>query len=238
MQHDAPPLDTTSPGSRAMHAFLQQDPDFHNLTAVAVGARVVWWETQNKAAGATNSKLGTVESITFGHAPPSMGLPPGYPWVEALQVKVEDSSKPIIVTRSVTRQAWPHGTGVYKSTFPIMLAYAMTAHRAQVGPCRAAITPAYGNQALARCTSRPPRPPRPACFTLLQCHHPQHHAPRRPALPPHLSTTMRPPLPRPRRAQRCTAPRSCTCATRSQQLSCMSCSAAPPAETTCTFWAA
>ena len=131
MAHNVPAGDA-SPAERAAQAFLKEDPDFHELTSVAVGARVIWFQTDDKATGATNSKLGEVVEIVWGDPPEAMALPPSTKWVRALRVRLQGTGAVVTVDRSRAAHGYPYGQTLRKSTFPIMLAYAMTAHRAQV----------------------------------------------------------------------------------------------------------
>jgi hypothetical protein len=126
LQHDAP---ADGPAAAAAREFVAR-PNFHELTHVAVGARVIYNTTDDKSTGATNSAQGVVVEVITGDAPEGMQLPAGVPWVQAVHVLL-DSGEPVIAERSIFKNAHPFGVPVHKATFPIQLAYAMTAHRAQ-----------------------------------------------------------------------------------------------------------
>ncbi len=127
MAHNAP---TTGAAAAAAQAFAAK-PGFHELTHIAVGARVIFNTTDNKSTGATNSKQGTVQEVHTGMPPPGVQAPPlGQPWVTHVLVKLDDGGV-ATVERSIFERAHPNGVPIYRATFPIQLAYAMTAHRAQ-----------------------------------------------------------------------------------------------------------
>ena len=63
-------------------------------------------------------------------APPCAGDAAG-PWVHAISVRLWDTGRVVRVTRSVAHQWYHHQHACSKRTFPLLLAYAMTAHRCQ-----------------------------------------------------------------------------------------------------------
>ncbi|WIA28669.1 hypothetical protein OEZ86_011205 [Tetradesmus obliquus] len=121
MQHDAH-------RHRHMQPWLAK-PGFHLLTNVAQGCRVVYTSTVCKTTGATNSALGTVEEVVLGPPPPCAD--PGQPWVQALKVRLDLGGRLVTVTRSVQRTTRRQDQDFTKATFPLLLGYAITAHRAQ-----------------------------------------------------------------------------------------------------------
>lgn len=135
---------------------------FHHLTQVGVGCRVVFNATTNKSTGAINSAMGTVVDVEIGE-PPAHHVDPGdgSPWVAAVAVQL-DSGRRVRVTRSVTKTTHRDGRAFTKRTFPLLLGYAMTAHRAQgatltgttILHVRKAFTPAIVYVMLSRATKR------------------------------------------------------------------------------------
>jgi hypothetical protein len=130
MQHDA---GAAGPAAATAAAKWLADPDFHDLTHVAIGARVMFVATVDKAKGTTNSAMGTVIAIRLAAAAPSgMVLPEGERWVKAVKVKLDGpGDRCAWVRRTTTATHYHQGKPIVKRTFPIILAYAMTAHRAQ-----------------------------------------------------------------------------------------------------------
>ena len=124
--HDAP---TSGPAVESATAFLSA-PNFHELTHVALGARIIFYRTDAKDKGATNSKLGTVTGIEFGKPPAGMAWPADLPWVKSIILRL-DSGEAFKAERTYIETVHPHGIKISKSTFNVQLAYAMTAHRAQ-----------------------------------------------------------------------------------------------------------
>jgi hypothetical protein len=131
------------------------DPKFHELTHVAVGARVVYKSTVNKATGATNSKMGTVNAIKMVGTSASE--------VHSLSVLLDGpEGRSVTVTRSMVSTTHRNGRAITKKTFPIVLGYAITAHRAQgatlsgtvIMDVRGAFTPGIAYVMLSRVTNR------------------------------------------------------------------------------------
>ncbi len=134
--HDAP---ADGPAADAGAAFVKAE-GFHELTHIAVGARVIYTVTANKSTGATNSKLAVVTGIELGAAPPEVRLPEGTKWVQSVKLMLLDTGKDATATRSVNKSGYHERCEMRKATFPIQLAYAMTAHRRQAlgVPCAGA----------------------------------------------------------------------------------------------------
>ena len=127
---------------------------FHELTVVAVGARVVYKTTTSKATGQTTSKLGTVQRVN---------LAPGTQHVQSLVVLLDGPERrTVTVSRCLVSTTHRHGHPITKKTFPLLLAYAVTAHRAQgatlcgtvILHVRNAFTPGITYVMLSRVTSR------------------------------------------------------------------------------------
>jgi hypothetical protein len=135
-------------------------PGFHLLTHVAKGCRVVYSSTVCKATGATNSALGTVQDVLLGPPPP--GEDPSEPWVQALKVKLDLGGRVVTVSRTVQYTTRRHDRSYTKATFPLLLGYAITAHRAQgatltgrtILDVRSAFAPGIVYVMLSRVTSR------------------------------------------------------------------------------------
>jgi hypothetical protein len=126
--HDAP---ADGPVAQRAQEFVNQ-PNFFELTHVALGARVIFNVTDCKRTGATNSKTGVVEAIVFGEPPEEVSLPAGERWLQQLHVRL-DTDQLVTVDRSIVKTIHPNRVPVSKHTMPIMLATAQTGHRAQVG---------------------------------------------------------------------------------------------------------
>ena len=127
MQHDGAQAKPVNVGH--VSTWLRQQ-DFHVLTHVAVGARVMYTTNSCKATGATNSKQGTVVDIIFAEQWPEGMQPPtpGERWVESLRVAL-DGGKTVTARRSLMDNTCRNIQVFSKRTFPLMLAYAMTAHK-------------------------------------------------------------------------------------------------------------
>lgn len=108
------------------------DPDFHQLRKVAVGARVRFTSNVHMAKGAPNGAIGTVEHIELDDD----GL------VKAILVCLEGSDTRIRVTRSTTQRRTSADTAEWdakRCTFPLLLVYAMTAHASQGATIRTSV---------------------------------------------------------------------------------------------------
>ncbi len=118
MQHDAGNMATNN----NVRQWLEDD-GFHDLTHVAVGARVMYLSTVNKARGETNSRFGTVVGITLAdQAPEGMQVPAGQRWVESITVRLDgEAGRTVTVRRSTMRITHRHGRAFSKTTFPLIL---------------------------------------------------------------------------------------------------------------------
>jgi ATP-dependent exoDNAse (exonuclease V) alpha subunit len=91
-----------------------------------------------------------------------MQLPQGSRWVSNLTVKLQTSGKEVTVSRSKHQYTFRNQQQYTKKTFPLMLAYAMTAHRFQgatltgrvILHVRRAFAPAIVYVMLSRATQR------------------------------------------------------------------------------------
>jgi len=91
--------------------------------------RVMFTINVNKSTGATNSACGTVVDVKLGTPPPHWDASRG-DWVRCLWVKL-DSGATVRVSRTCMREAHFQGHTFVQHMFPLILAYAMTAHRCQ-----------------------------------------------------------------------------------------------------------
>lgn len=105
--------------------------DFHELQTVAVGARVMITRNLDLAAGAANGALGTVTAIEWNNKRSKD--------IKAIRVRLDTHHRTVRVTRSSYTATYHDGHRYWKSTFPLRLAYAITAHSAQ-GDTRTAPT--------------------------------------------------------------------------------------------------
>ena len=117
------PLSTNALQHEHMHAWLEQ-PNFHTLSVVALGARVMLTRNMSLKKGAANGTIGTVVGITMD--PKQAGH------VKRIDVKLEGVTKPLGVWRSTSKRHYDTASNTFrKSTFPLILAYAMTGHKSQ-----------------------------------------------------------------------------------------------------------
>ncbi len=99
-----------------------REPAFHSLPCVAVGARVCLTDNVALPRGAANGATGTVVALRQDAG--------GY--VDRVQVRLNSTGRTITLGRSVTHYRILNGVKYFKSTYPLCLAWAITAHRAQV----------------------------------------------------------------------------------------------------------
>jgi hypothetical protein len=96
-------------------------PNFHTLTSVAVGCRIVYNATTDKATGATNSALGVVARVHLApphKRPPCAPADAEQPWVDKLTVRLDASGQEVLVTRTRTLTTHHDGRAYTKRTFP------------------------------------------------------------------------------------------------------------------------
>jgi ATP-dependent exoDNAse (exonuclease V) alpha subunit len=123
----------TTTANQAAHLlrWLTQ-PGFHKLTQAAVGARVML--TRNSAdvsGGVVNGALGVISELVKGPPKPyhaQMGLPAQI--VKIIKVQL-DCGKEVPVRRTISANMQEGNRSYVKSTFPLVLGYAMTGHKAQ-----------------------------------------------------------------------------------------------------------
>jgi ATP-dependent exoDNAse (exonuclease V) alpha subunit len=94
----------------------------HLLTSVAVGAPVVFNFNTRKSIGCVNSARGVVSAVHTDL---------GGEHVEALTVKLVATGRQVTVRRTVVKRMWHDGHSFFLKTFPLQLAYAVTAHKSQ-----------------------------------------------------------------------------------------------------------
>lgn len=94
----------------------------HMLTAVAVGAPVVFNFNAAKSVGCVNSARGRITAVHTDK---------GGQYVEALTVELEGTGRSVVVKRSIVKRKWHNGVSYYLTTFPLQLAWAVTAHKCQ-----------------------------------------------------------------------------------------------------------
>jgi len=100
------------------------DPYFHTLQACAIGAPVIFTNTTygaSKSTGMVNGATGIVVDITYK---PDQT-------VKCIHVELHCNGKIVRVHRNKYKTLRIEGNLYYKKTFPLMLAYAMTTHKAQ-----------------------------------------------------------------------------------------------------------
>lgn len=133
-----------------------QKQNFHLLPLICVGARVALTRNLDLRKGATNGAVGTVVSINFSTRGKYKDD------ISSIVVQLDCTGKQVSVYRSVQAHRAFGTFQVRKQTFPLQLAYAMTAHKAQghtiKGPCilhmRKAFTPGLLYVMLSRVTTR------------------------------------------------------------------------------------
>jgi ATP-dependent exoDNAse (exonuclease V) alpha subunit len=114
----------TADAALLQHADVQaqlQQPDFHTLTHVAQGARVVLTANLDLANGACNGAIGQVTSVHHNSA----GV------LYRITMVLAHNNHTINVYRSKHRTRYVELHAYSMHTFPLMLAYAITGHRCQ-----------------------------------------------------------------------------------------------------------
>jgi hypothetical protein len=95
--------------------------DFHVLPRVAVGARVILLMNLNPTKRLVNGSAGTVTSLSLD----------SQRHVTTITIMSDDTTSPTIIRRSNSTQRLLDCRLFSKQTFPLMLGYAMTAHKCQ-----------------------------------------------------------------------------------------------------------
>eukprot|EP00798_Chlamydomonas_sp_ICE-L_P000316 gene316-biopygen13014 len=134
-----------------LERFLEEK-HFHHLKEVSIGAKVMLTNNINLKKGAANGSTGIVLDIAFD----------AQKNVRNFTVLLHRSNKVIKVYRTTFRTVYAQGCRFFKSSFPLMLAYAMTGHKSQgatlSGPTivhmKEAFTPGLLYVMLSRVTER------------------------------------------------------------------------------------
>lgn len=163
-------------------AWLNQ-PNFHQLTQVAVGARVIDNTTVSKKKPPLSARPTAPPTAPWAQSRRcswGSGLPGDrrQPWVEKLKVRLDSNQREVTVSRTKVETTHKDGCAFSKRTFPLLLAYAMTAHRCQgatlpgrvILHVRSAFAPAIVYVMLSRATKR-------ANVRVLGELHPHHFVP-------------------------------------------------------------
>jgi ATP-dependent exoDNAse (exonuclease V) alpha subunit len=99
------------------------DAEYHTLTRVAIGARVVITKNINMDLGASNGATGIVEGVL------ARKDDDGY--VATILVRLDHNNTIVRVTRSNFSTRYQASQSYTRSSFPLELAYAITVHRSQ-----------------------------------------------------------------------------------------------------------
>lgn len=112
------------------HVQWLEDPDFHELQEVAVGAPVIITTNINKKAKTLNSCTGVVTALEYKKAKEA----PQQEELFTVKVRMDSTGQVQDIRRSFSDKIHAHGAGnLRRWTFPLVLGYSMTAHRAQGG---------------------------------------------------------------------------------------------------------
>jgi ATP-dependent exoDNAse (exonuclease V) alpha subunit len=117
----APRLTPEVPAALHGHHLARWVSQNHSLTHVAVGARVIITTNINKPHGLVNGATATVVSLQSDHSG----------WVQSITIRLDDRGTTHRVTRTVQHHKAMLGERFRLATFPLALAYALTAHRCQ-----------------------------------------------------------------------------------------------------------
>ena len=96
------------------------DPSFHRLSCIAIGAPVVFTANTDVAQDAANGCTGTIVGVRRYRAR-----------ISTVRVRLDDNDHEIDVHRRTIHRTWLRGQEYRRETFPLELAYAITAHKAQ-----------------------------------------------------------------------------------------------------------
>ncbi|KAL0038502.1 hypothetical protein WJX77_008703 [Trebouxia sp. C0004] len=97
------------------------DEDFHCLPYVAIGARVMVLENIDVAKGVANGSLTSVVDLKYD----ASGQ------LNKVIVEINETVEVRCITRTLWSSRYHQGKRYSKSTFPLMLAYALTVHKSQ-----------------------------------------------------------------------------------------------------------
>ncbi len=114
---------------RALEEAWLRKPKFRKLEYVAVGAKVRLTENIHVASGFANGAAAVVEELRLGTDER------GQARVDGIHVRLESNGRVRTLTRSTKRTIYENGVRYTKATFPLALAYAITAHCSQVSMC-------------------------------------------------------------------------------------------------------
>ena len=104
-----------------------EDPKFHELPDIAVGAKVMCTQNGPPGSGLVNGLSGTVVALLNQKG----GVVRDGRKFGAISVHFDGQAAPILVKRVRSKIRYHEGGSYRKSTFPLILAYAMTGHRSQ-----------------------------------------------------------------------------------------------------------
>jgi hypothetical protein len=119
-----------------------ESPAFHRLTAFAVGAPAVLTNNIDKVIEATNAAACIITKCNFRGQGDARRL-------TSIAVRIDSSGEEVVVTRSFVNKKPFRGHTAARHTFPLELAYAMTAHRCQ-GATLSALTLVAPRRAFAQ----------------------------------------------------------------------------------------
>ena len=130
---------------------------FNLLPKVAVGCKVMLTDNLDQSKGIVNGASATVIGVSM--APVSPACPDG---IDRICIRMHATGLVHVVGRSFTRRTYTPGYTFWKSTFPLMFAYALTAHKAQgctltdktIVHCQEAFAPGHLYVLLSRSTHR------------------------------------------------------------------------------------
>lgn len=118
----APPPNVTSADLEWYNTWLA-DPNFHRLSEVALGSRVMLTCNMKSLQKGVNGDIGTVTA--FSDDTTSLIS------IKIIYVRLDRTTEVVAIYRSTTTSTWRNSVMFRKNTFPLTLAYAITAHKSQ-----------------------------------------------------------------------------------------------------------